>query len=94
MSIALDRHYFTVSLVMLEAHALSVWIGVSACAVDGPSRSGTARRGMPLRALWNRSASSASVADTATFCMILLIVCTAPLCGGGVAEGGESQTCL
>jgi hypothetical protein len=86
MLIAFDRLCFTVSLAIPAAHALLVWIGVWAC--GWPIYINAVRSGIPLRALWNNAASSASVAEAMTFRIMLLMVCTAPLCGGGVAEGG------
>jgi hypothetical protein len=70
---------------MPAAHTLSVWIGVWAC--GWPISIKVVRSGMPSRALWNKAVSSASVVDAMMFLIMLLMMCTAPLCGGGVAEG-------
>jgi hypothetical protein len=45
------------------------------------------RSGMVLRALWKGVATSASVVDAMMLCNMLLMVCVAPLYGGGVAVG-------
>jgi hypothetical protein len=76
-----------IDAVLLEVHALSVCIGVLAC--GRPILIRVVCRGIPSRAWWDRAASSIYVTDAITFCMIPLIVCTAPLCGGDVAEGED-----
>jgi hypothetical protein len=80
MLIAFVQRCFTVSLAMPAAHALSVWIGVWAC--GWPISIKAILSGMPSHALWN------NVADDMTFRIMLLMVYTAPFCGGGVAGRG------
>jgi hypothetical protein len=67
---------------MPDGHALSICIGVSAC--GWPISTRVVRGGLSSRVLLNRAASSDYVTEAIKFCMMLLIVCTAPLCGGGV----------